>query len=164
MPLKLVTDGNTATVTRRFAAPPERVWDAHTDPRIVQRWMTGYPGWHMSRCESDPRPGGKIHYTWERTEGEASEADITEGFSLTGEYIELERPHRIVHIERMHLPDPTPDNRIETLFEAKDGGTLMTMTMTVPTAEIMEQMLATGMADGMEVSYAKLEAEVLQGA
>jgi hypothetical protein len=38
---------------------------------------------------------------------------------------------RIVHVERMHLPDPTPDNHIEACFDADGTGTLMTMRMTL---------------------------------
>jgi uncharacterized protein YndB with AHSA1/START domain len=58
----------------------------------------------------------------------------------------------------MHLPDPTPDNHIETRFEPDgEGGTKMTMTMTLPSTEARTAMLATGMDQGMETSYARLE-------
>src|SRR5690348_11477050 len=60
-------------------------------------------------------------------------------------------------IERMHLPDPTPDNHIETRFDADDGGTLMIMRMTLPDAAARAAMLATGMEQGMEASYVRLE-------
>ena len=69
----------------------------------------------------------------------------------------LEPFSRIVHIERMHLPDPTPDNEVETRFEPDGTGTLMTMRMTLPDATTREAMLKTGMADGMETSYKRLE-------
>ncbi len=54
----------------------------------------------------------------------------------------------------MFLPDRNPDNHVTTLF-APDGagGTVMTMTMTVPDAETRAAMIATGMTDGMEQSY-----------
>jgi uncharacterized protein YndB with AHSA1/START domain len=67
---------------------------------------------------------------------------------------------RIVHVERMHLPDPTPDNHVETRFEPDGSGTLMTMKMTLPNAETRAAMLASGMEHGMEASYARLEAMV----
>jgi hypothetical protein len=63
----------------------------------------------------------------------------------------------------MHLPDPTPDNHIETRFEADGAGTRMTMRMTLPDAATRSQMLATGMEGGMEASYVRLEG-VLQPA
>lgn len=137
-------------VTRRFAAPPEVVYRAHTDPALIQRWMLGPEGWTMPVCIAEARPGGRIRFEW--TDGKGG------GFHLTGEYIELEPGRRIVHVERMHLPDPTPDNRIETRFEPDGSGTLMTMRMTLPSAEVRTAMLATGMDQGMEASYERLDA------
>jgi uncharacterized protein YndB with AHSA1/START domain len=79
------------------------------------------------------------------------------GFYLTGEFVTLEPPHRIVHIERMHLPDPTPDNRIETTFAKGGAGTLMTMRMTLPDAATREAILKSGMDQGMEAGYQRLD-------
>jgi len=141
-------------VTRNFAAPPEAVYRAHTDPALVQKWLLGPEGWTMPVCILDPRPGGKMRYEWSNEKGQ--------GFYLTGECLEVDPPHRIIHVERMHLPDPTPDNHVETRFEADGrGGTLMTMRMTLPDAATRAQMLATGMEHGMEASYVRLENEIL---
>jgi len=60
-------------------------------------------------------------------------------------------------VERMFLPDPTPDNHAETRFEPDGNGTLMTIRMTLPDAETRARMLATGMERGMEASYVRLE-------
>ena len=60
----------------------------------------------------------------------------------------------------MHLPDPTPDNHVETTFAQEANGTLMTMRMTLPDADTRAAMLATGMEHGMEASYARLEAVI----
>ena len=147
--LTLVTDGETdVIVTRRFAAPPEAVFRAHTDPALLQQWLLGPDGWTMPVCINEAKPGGKIRYEWSNGEG---------GFFLTGEILELEPPRRIVHVERMHLPDPTPDNRVETTFTADGSGTLMVMRMSVPDEKTRAAMLATGMAKGMEASYARFE-------
>jgi uncharacterized protein YndB with AHSA1/START domain len=77
---------------------------------------------------------------------------------VTGEFLELEPYRRIVHVERMHLPDPTPENRVETSFDADGDGTSMTLRMNLPDAVTRARMLATGMAGGMEASYLRLEA------
>jgi uncharacterized protein YndB with AHSA1/START domain len=95
-------------------------------------------------------PGGTIRYEWANAKGQ--------GFYLTGEYLELEPYSRIVHVERMHLPDPTPDNHVETRFDAEGAGTLMTLRMTLPDAKTRAAMLATGMEHGMEASYQRSEA------
>jgi len=58
----------------------------------------------------------------------------------------------------MHLPDPTPDNHIETTFTPDGEGTLVTMRMTLPDEKTRATLLATGMEHGMEASYVRLEA------
>jgi uncharacterized protein YndB with AHSA1/START domain len=136
-------------VTRRFAAAPELVYRAHTEPALVQKWLLGPEGWTMPVCICEARPGGRIRYEWANAKGG--------GFYLTGEFIELVPFSRIVHVERMHLPEPTPDNHVETRFEPDGDGTLMTMRMTLPNPETRTAMLATGMERGMEASYVRLE-------
>ena len=149
--LTLKTEGDThIVVTRRFAAPPEAVYRAHTEPELIQQWLLGPDGWTMPVCINEARPGGKIRYEWSNGKGA--------NFYITGEFLALEPFHRIVHIERMHLPDPTPDNHVETTFQSDGAGTLMTMRMTLPNAETRAAMLATGMEHGMEASYVRLDA------
>ena len=151
--LKLVTEGDShVVVTRRFAAPPEAVYRAHTEAALVQKWLLGPEGWTMPVCISEARPGGRIRFEWSDGQGG--------GFHLTGEFIELEPFRRTLHVERMHMPDPTPDNRVESLFEPDGEGTLLTVRMTLPDAGTRQAMLATGMEHGMQASYARLEGEL----
>jgi uncharacterized protein YndB with AHSA1/START domain len=146
----LKTEGdNQLIVTRRFAAPPEAVYRANTDPELIRKWLLGPEGWTMPVCINEATPGGKIRYEW--TNGKGG------GFYLTGEYLELEPYSRIVHVERMYLPDPTPDNHAETRFDADGDGTLMTIRMTLPDEKTRANMLASGMEGGMEASYVRLE-------
>ena len=63
--LQLRTEGDThVIVTRRFNAPPQAVYRAHTEPALIQRWMLGPAGWTMPVCRIDPRPGGSFYYEW----------------------------------------------------------------------------------------------------
>jgi uncharacterized protein YndB with AHSA1/START domain len=151
--LILRTDGDRqVVVTRRFASPPEYVYRAHTEPELLQRWLLGPEGWTMPVCISEATPGGRIRFEWSDGKGG--------GLFLTGEYLELEPFRRIVHVERMHLPDPTPENHVETVFDRDGTGTLLTLRMTLPDAETRAAMLRTGMEQGMEASYARLDREV----
>lgn len=153
--LTLKTEGDThVVITRKFAASPEAVFRAHMEPELIQKWCLGpSDDWTMPVCVNEAIPGGKIRYEWSNGEGG--------GFHLTGEFLEVEPYSRIVHVERMFLPDPTPDNHIETTFEPDGDGTLMTMRMTLPNKETREAMLASGMDKGMEKSYQRLEALAL---
>ena len=139
-------------VTRRFAAPPKAVYRAHLEPALIQRWMLGPEGWTMPVCVNEARPGGKIRYEWADGAGR--------GFYLTGEFVELTPFSKIVHVERMHMPDATPDNHVDTRFEPDGAGTLMTMRMTLPDSETRAAMLATNMEFGMEAGYVRLDAMV----
>jgi uncharacterized protein YndB with AHSA1/START domain len=149
--LTVATEGDLhVVITRRIAASPEMVFRAHTEPNLIQQWLLGPDGWSMPVCINDPRPGGHFRYEW--TNGKGA------GFHITGEFIEITPYNRIVHVERMHLPDRTPDNHIVTTFSEDGSGTLMTMRMTLPDEKTRTAMLATGMEHGMEDSYARLEA------
>ena len=156
-PMTLKTEGDRfVVVTRRFAAPPEAVYRAHLEPELIRKWMLGPGGMTMPVCISEARPGGQIRFEWVGADGGG-------GFHLTGEYLELTPHSRIVHVERMHLPDPTPDNHVETRFAPDGDGTLMTMRMTLPDEATRTMMLATGMEHGMEASYVRLEAVAAAG-
>lgn len=136
-------------VTRRFAAPPEALYRAHTEPHLIQKWLLGPDGWTMPVCISEAWPKGRMRYEWSNAKGGS--------FYIAGEYLEAEPYSRIVHMERMYLPDPTPENLVETRFDPDGDGTLMTVRMTLPDAETRARMLATGMERGMEASYVRLE-------
>jgi uncharacterized protein YndB with AHSA1/START domain len=152
-PLSLELEGETVVIVKRFfAAPPEMIYQSHTDPKLVKQWCLGPEGWTMPVCIYEARPGGKIRCEWSDGKGG--------GFFLTGEFVEVDPPHRTVHIERMHLPDPTPDNRIETRFTKQGTGTLMIMRMNLPDAQTREMMLSTGMEEGMEASYVRLDQQL----
>src|SRR5271168_4251663 len=152
--LTLTTEGDKhVIIIRHFAATPEAVYRAHTEPAIIQKWLLGPDGWTMPVCINEARPGGNFRYEWSNGKGG--------DFYITGELLELEPYSRIVHVERMHLPHPmnapTPDNHVETRFEPDGSGTLMTMRMTLPDSTTRAQMLKTGMEHGMEASYVRLE-------
>jgi uncharacterized protein YndB with AHSA1/START domain len=154
--MTLKSEGDThVVVTRRFAAAPEAVYRAHTEPELIQKWLLGPEGWTMPVCINETRPGGKIRYEWTNGKGR--------GFHITGEYIEVEPYSRLVHVEQMHLPDPTPESRVETKFDAEGAGTLMTLRMTLPDAQTRAAMLATGMEHGMEASYVRLDRMIQVG-
>ena len=149
--LNMTTEGTThIIVTRRFAAPPEALYRAHTDTKLIQKWLLGPDGWTMPVCINDAKPGGKFRYEW-------ANAAKDQSFYITGDIIEMTPYSRLVHVERMFLPQQTPDNHVETNFEKDGSGTLMTMRMTLPDEKTRAMMLASGMDRGMEASYARLE-------
>jgi uncharacterized protein YndB with AHSA1/START domain len=140
-------------VVRSFNAPRELVFDACTKPALVQRWMLGPPGWTMPVCEMDVRPGGKYLWRW-RSDEDGKE------FGFAGEFREVVRPSRIVHVERFDPGDvggEMGEALVTTELVEKNGITTQTMTIRYESKEVRDAALKTGMTDGMEMSYQKLD-------
>lgn len=135
-------------VSRVFDAPVQLVFDCHTQPQLVRRWLLGPPGWSMPVCEIDLRVGGGYRYRWR------NDVDGME-FGATGTYTEIDAPHRIVMIERMEGFDG--ESLCTTTFVEVDGRTTMTISMQFPSEAARDQAVATGMADGMGASYSMLD-------
>lgn len=148
----LVTDA-TVRVSRIIRGTVEQVWNAHHDPELMRRWMLGPDGWTMPVCEVATNVGDSYRYEWENEESQ-------ESFGFVGELLESDRPHRTVVTEQMIGVDG-PGAVNELTIRPVDGGTLLTVVMNFPTKEIRDTVLATGMTDGMEASYARLESVVL---
>jgi uncharacterized protein YndB with AHSA1/START domain len=145
-------------VLRRFRAPAERLFAANTEPALLKRWLLGPPGWSMPECDVDLRPGGAYRFLWRRGEGSAE-------FGAEGLYLGVSAPHRLVQTQRMvgALAGPMAEEvRCTIEFRDEPGGSVMITTILYSSKENREAALATGMAGGMEQSYARLDAEMLQ--
>jgi uncharacterized protein YndB with AHSA1/START domain len=77
-----------ARVTRRFGAPPERVFDAWLDTEMIKQWIMG-PSLRQDevlRIAVDPRVGGTFSFLVRR---QGREIDHV------GTYREIDRPRRL---------------------------------------------------------------------
>jgi uncharacterized protein YndB with AHSA1/START domain len=107
------------TVTRNFAASPERVFDAWLDPATARRFLFATPDGEMLRCEIDARVGGRALIVERRATGDAVHRL---------QFEEIDRPHRLVFL---FGADPAPEGewtRVTLEFVAADGGTRLTLT------------------------------------
>ncbi|QEV98716.1 ATPase [Microbacterium caowuchunii] len=148
-------DDQHVRISRLIDGPRELVWRAHTEPELMRQWMLGPDGWRMTVCEIDTAPGGKYRYEWTPEEGVAGEP-----FGFDGESLLTERPRRMVSTEHMTGTDyPSTLNDL-SLYE-EDGATLVTVLIEYPDKETRDAVLATGMTDGMEASYARMERVLL---
>jgi uncharacterized protein YndB with AHSA1/START domain len=153
-PLEITTPSDRAVViTREFDAPRALVFDCHTRPELVRRWLSGPPGWSMPVCEIDLRVGGKYRYVLRGPNGEEM------GFG--GTYRDVVRPERVAATEK--FDDDWTGGETETTheFAEHEGRTITTLTVVYSSKEAREGALATGMTTGMEAGYQKLDALLL---
>ena len=143
-------------ISRVIRGTVEQVWRAHHEPELVKRWLLGPDGWTMPVCEIAAKVGDSYRQEWEELDG-------SNRFGFEGELLEREAPYREVTAERMIGVDgPAVIN--EMTLTPVDDGTLLTFLITYPSAEVRDQVLATGMVGGMEQSYLRLEDTVLAAA
>ena len=136
-------------MTRVFDAPRTLVFDAHTKPELVRRWLLGPPGWSMPVCEIDLRVGGKYRYVW-RHDRNGNE------MGMGGLYREIVAPERIVNTERF---DEAwyPGEALNTLVLVEKGGrTTLTQTVRYESREARDAVLKSGMESGVAASYERL--------
>jgi uncharacterized protein YndB with AHSA1/START domain len=134
-------------VTRVVNAPRRLVFAAWTEPRHLQRWLTGPDGWSMPICEIDLRPGGRWRYVYRKASG-------TE-MTLTGSVREVVPPERLVTTESW---GPEWPETVNTLALTESGGfTTITLTIAYPSKEARDAALGTGAMDGMNRSFERLD-------
>jgi uncharacterized protein YndB with AHSA1/START domain len=86
--IEVTPDQDVITGEIFIAAPPERVFQAITDPNQMPQWW-GQPNmYRVTECKADLRPGGK----WSST---GVSADGT-SFVVDGEYLEIDAPRLLV--------------------------------------------------------------------
>lgn len=148
-------DDTHVRITRLVEGSRELVWRAHHDPQLIQQWMLGPDGWEMTECVAATEVGETYRNSWAPvgdTEGEP--------FGFEGELLLTDAPRRAVTTERMQgMAEPQTLNDLN-LYE-EDGATLVTVLIEYPDLATRDMILATGMADGMEASFARLESTVL---
>ncbi len=144
-----ILSDTTVRITRVIHGSVEQVWRAHNDEALVRQWLLGPDGWTMPTCEIASKVGDTYRYEWEQEDG-------SNRFGFTGELLASEEPHRAVTTESMIGMEGSA-TRNEMTLTPVEGGTLLTLVITYPSADVRDMVLATGMIDGMETSYARLE-------
>src|SRR6187401_1888631 len=105
-------------VTRRMPFPAERVFDAWLNPALAKQWLFATPTGEMIRAEVDARVGGRFEFT-ERRNGE----DVAH----TGEYLEIDRPRRLVFT--FGVPQYSPDfSKVIVEISPRGNGCELTLT------------------------------------
>ncbi|MEP7366172.1 MAG: SRPBCC family protein [Acidobacteriota bacterium] len=141
-------------ITRVFDAPRRLVFEAHTKPELLKRWLGVRGGWELAVCEIELRAGGVYRYVWRKV---AKGIDMGMG----GMFREIDEPSRIVCTERFDDPWYPGECLNTTEFVERGGETTLTLTLLYESAAARDGVLQSGMERGLGESYDVL-AELLK--
>ena len=135
-------------MTRLFNASPDLVFEVMSKPEHVSHWWGNLgEGYSVPVCEIDFRVGGKWRFVNRHPKGEAA---------FHGEYLEINRPGRIVFTE-IYEPFPDAVSVVTAELVPEGAKTRFIATVRYPSQEIRDMVIATGMAKGAGTSYDRLE-------
>jgi uncharacterized protein YndB with AHSA1/START domain len=149
---------NEIVFTRYFNAPVSLVFDCHTKPELMRKWLIGPEGMVLETCEHDLRVGGKYLYLYMDEKGNKS--------GVYGTFKEVIVPEKVSNTENYIMDfsifdrDAPEDQNatVESRTFTKEGSfTLMTHVYTYPSAEVRKFMIECGAADGMSECYLELD-------
>jgi len=86
--IAVTPDQNTVVAEIFIAAPPERVFQAITDPAQMPQWWGQQGLYRIIECKADLRPGGKWSSVGAGADGSS--------FRVEGEYLEVDPPRLLV--------------------------------------------------------------------
>src|SRR4029077_19692132 len=108
----------TFRLERTFPATPEEVFDAWTNPEVLERWWAAHPTWTSPGCEVDLRVGGR--YLLRMGDEETGKVH-----AVGGESREVVRPNLLVYTwcwQGTGGPHPGHVSLVSVEFRADGGG------------------------------------------
>jgi uncharacterized protein YndB with AHSA1/START domain len=145
-------DGLFLRLTCVVAARRERVFRALTDPDELPRWW-GPHGFTTPGVEHDLTVGGRYRFTMQPPEGEA--------FHVSGEFVEVDPPRRLVMTFRWDEPDPDDRETVAVLSldEGADGATTLSLSQGEFATDARRDLHRDGWTDSFERLRALVERE-----
>jgi uncharacterized protein YndB with AHSA1/START domain len=114
------TEGRDLILMRMIDAPPEKVFEAWTDPALLKQWFAPLP-WTTSVVENDVRAGGSSLIVMRGPDGNE--------FPNPGVYLEVVKNERLVFTDaftKAWEPSEKPFIVVELTFEDQGGKTKYT--------------------------------------
>lgn len=137
-------------ISREFKATRDLVFQAYTECKYLKHWLSGLDGWSLDVCDIDLKVGGKYRWVWRK---ESQNIQMGAG----GEHREIVPNERIVATEQFDDPWYEGEALSMVEFNETDGVTRLTNTMQYSSKEARDGVLASPMAEGLEISYDRLE-------
>lgn len=116
------------TVSRIIHAPRERVFDAWVKPELRRQWWLNNRGQPLAACEIDARVGGCYHMEEYYDLPDEPQYGPNYLWELDGEFLEIDRPNRLVFTWNVNHKPPVVGHRVTVEFREVPGGTEITIT------------------------------------
>ncbi|BAH37849.1 hypothetical protein GAU_0807 [Gemmatimonas aurantiaca T-27] len=144
----------TLTVIGDYAVPVERLWDAHVDPRQLERFW-GPVEWPATFIRHEVAVGGESQYYMTGPDGTKAHG----WFRFTA----VEPLKRFALIDGFGDATGAPDPAMPTMemvftFQSTATGSRVQNVTTFPSVEAMEQLVNMGMVDGIKSAMSQTDA------
>ena len=137
-------------MTRVFNAPRHLVFRALTTCDLIKQWLTGPPGWIMVACSMDLKVGGKFRWVWNGANAKV--------MGISGVFLEINGPERLVNTELFDEPWYEGEGHITQVLTEENGKTTLTLTTRSISKQVRDNVLKSGMEQGVGISYDNLAA------
>lgn len=142
------------TIEREFDAPVERVFDAFVNPELIVQWL-GPRGMEMTVPSWNPVTGGSYEYVHTTKEGES--------FAFRGSFHSVDAPKQITQtFEFLGYPG-TVNLETMTFEDLGDGCTKTRQVAVCQSVENRDGLVASGMEQGIEEGFEKLDELLAKG-
>ena len=123
------TTGPTVQIRRRVRATAEQIFDLWTQPNLMVRWMSPFPGAVDCKASCDLRPGGAFSLVMLSKDSSRE---------VSGTYVEVDRPRKLVFTWMGPLTNNVKTLVTVELFPRGDETDLVLTHERLPTSAIVE--------------------------
>jgi uncharacterized protein YndB with AHSA1/START domain len=147
-------DNLTITLIADFDAPIDRVWGLWSDPRKLERWL-GPPSYPATVEKHDLTRGGEIAFFMTGPEGDKSRGVWR--VTAVDPPSSLEYTDVFTDADGRPIAD-MPVSRGKVKLTDRDVGTRMEIQLTLESREDMENLLSTGVEQGLRQAVGEMDA------
>ena len=146
-------DKFTFQAKRKFDAPLHQLWQAYTEPELIDQWWAPKP-WKAETKSMDFRPDGKWHYDMVGPDGERHSA--VQIFS------EIEPEDYFAGIdafadEHGEIKGDMPVAKWKNAFVEEDGKTTVIAEALYPSKDALQTVIDMGMEQGLSKAHDNLD-------
>ena len=148
-------DNLTITVTAKFDAPIDQIWELWSDPRKLERWW-GPPGYPATFQKHELTPGGEVTYFLTGPDGDKSWGAWRVTATDPPSSLEF-MADSCADADETPVED-MPIHNVSVQLRERGGGTRMVMRLRFESREDMEKLIEIGTPEGIQLAIGQTDA------